>query len=225
MTPLTVRFSFLLFAVLTGAMLTNLFVLQPPSARLAKYNAGGGQAAPGGASATGRETAEVRPAIVPPIETGAVKALPETADQADLTRAIQRELKAKGYETGAVDGVAGLVTRGAIMAYEADAGLPLTGKPRQALLQHLVLGSADIKAGGKGQEVDAEAEAIIRAVQSAFRQLGYMTTVPDGRLNDTTRRAIRKFEVDRKLKETGRISGELLAKLTSLASDALRTVQ
>ena len=56
-------------------------------------------------------------------------------------------------------------------------------------------------------------------------QLGYMTTVPDGRLNDTTRRAIRKFEVDRKLKETGRISGELLAKLTSLASDALRTVQ
>lgn len=225
MTPLTVRFSFLLFAVLTGAMLTNLFVLQPPSARLAKYNGSGGQAAPGAPSATGAQTAEVRPAIVPPIETGAVKALPETADQADLTRAIQRELKAKGYETGAVDGVAGLVTRGAIMAYEADAGLPLTGKPRQALLQHLVLGSADITSGGKGQEVDAEAEAIIRAVQSAFRQLGYMTTVPDGRLNDTTRRAIRKFEVDRKLKETGRISGELLAKLTSLASDALRAVQ
>jgi peptidoglycan hydrolase-like protein with peptidoglycan-binding domain len=225
MTPLTVRFSFLLFAVLTGAMLTNLFVLQPPSTRLAKFNAGR-PAVPGtDVAAVNRAAPDARPAVVPPIETGAVKALPETADQTDLTRAIQRELKAKGYETGAVDGVAGLVTRGAIMAYQADAGLPLTSKPHPALLQHLVLGSADISNPGKGQDIDPEAEAIIRAVQKAFRQLGYMTTLPDGRLNDPTRRAIRKFEADRKQKETGRISGELLAKLASLASDALHTMQ
>jgi peptidoglycan hydrolase-like protein with peptidoglycan-binding domain len=41
-------------------------------------------------------------------------------------------------------------------------------------------------------------------------------------LNEATRRAIRKFEADRKLKQTGRISGELLAKLAGLASDALQ---
>ena len=51
-----------------------------------------------------------------------MKPIPETVDRSDLTRAIQRELKAKGYEAGAVDGVIGLVTRGAIMAYESDAG-------------------------------------------------------------------------------------------------------
>jgi hypothetical protein len=44
-------------------------------------------------------------------------------------------------------------------------------------------------------------------------------------LNDQTRRAIRKFEVDRKMSETGRISGELLAKLATLAGDALRATQ
>jgi peptidoglycan hydrolase-like protein with peptidoglycan-binding domain len=72
------------------------------------------------------------------------------------------------------------------------------------------------------QSAVQEAEEVIRAVQRAFRQLGYIATLPDGRLNDATRRAIRKFELDRKLDETGRISGELLAKLASLAGDALQ---
>ncbi len=221
MTPLTARLSFVLFAVLTGAMLTNLLVLQPPSPRLAKFDA-----AHKATETATLEAAGGQAAIVPPIETGAVKPIPETADQADLTRAIQRELKAKGYETGAVDGVAGLVTRGAIMAYETDAGLPLTARPRPALLQHLVLGSADIAPAGEENARPApEAEAVIRAVQTALRQLGYMTTLPDGRLNDPTRRAIRKFEQDRKLKDTGRISGELLARLASLAGDVLKTAQ
>lgn len=227
MTPLTARFSFLLFAVLTGAMLTNLFVLQPPGRMATTEQARARTSPQSGSSVATADQAVTRSAIVPPIETGAVKPLPETADKTDLTRAIQRELKEKGYEAGAVDGVAGLVTRGAIMAYEADAGLPLTGEPRPALLQHLVLGSADAGSSGGGdrQAPSPEAEQVIRAVQSAFRQLGYLTTVPDGRLNDATRRAIRKFELDRKLKETGRISGELLAKLASVAGDALRTAQ
>mgnify|MGYP000193817800 CR=1 FL=1 len=233
MTPSTVRFAFLTFAVLTGAMATNIFVLQPPSRQLAGLAPARDGAPPGGADwsggqgtpPAGMQQTPARPeAPVPRFETGAVKPLPETADRTDLVRAVQRELKAKGYETGAVDGVAGLVTRGAIMAYEADSGLSLTAEPRESLLQHLVLGSADIGASGAGaaSQPGPEAEAVIRAVQRAFRQLGYITTLPDGRLNDATIRAIRKFERDRKLKETGRISGELLAKLASLASDALQ---
>lgn len=233
MTPFAVRSAFLVFAMLTGAMATNIFVFQPPGRQLAGTDASrGASSAPTGwssevASPTpGRESggASDRGAIVPPLETGAVKPLPETGDRSDLTRAIQRELKAKGYEVGAIDGIPGLVTRGAIMAYEADAGLPLTGEPRQALLQHVVLGSANIGSSAAGDRAapGPEAEAVIRAVQRAFRQLGYMTTLPDGRLNEQTRRAIRKFELDRKLNETGRISGELLTKLASLAGEALQ---
>lgn len=214
--------------------MTNVFVFQPPARQFASlppaagdgassaeapgWSARHGAVPPAGATGTAGQGA-----AVPPLETGAVKPLPDTANRSDLVRAIQRELKAKGYETGAVDGVPGLVTRGAIMAYETDQDLPLTGEPRQALLQHLVLGSAGIEPGaGDRAKPGPEAEAVIRAVQRAFRQLGYMTTLPDGRLNDATRRAIRKFEADRKLRETGRISGELLARLASVAGDALQ---
>lgn len=231
MTPTAVRLGLFAFAVLTGALATNIFILQPPHRQIAGLesggrgpNAGGAAATPDASASSAREAAHVPPLA---IETGAVEPLSENEDTAELTRAIQRELKAKGYETGAVDGIVGLVTRGAIMAYESDAGLPLTGEPRQTLLQHIVLGSADIASAERGRtaEPGAEAEAVIRAVQRAFRQLGYLTTVPTGRLNDETRRAIRKFETERNLRETGRISGELLARLATLAGDALRTAE
>lgn len=232
MSPAVVRFAFLTFALLSGAMATNIFVLQPPSRQLASAapardhasDAMAGWTAPAASAPSESKMVSARKdTVVPRLETGAVHPLPNTADRSDLVRAIQRELKAKGYETGAVDGVPGLVTRGAIMAYESDAGLPLTGEPQQSLLQHIVLGSADSRQAGAQDTPGPEAEAVIRAVQRAFRQLGYITTLPDGRLNDSTRRAIRKFELDRKLKETGRISGELLAKLANLAGDALQT--
>jgi peptidoglycan hydrolase-like protein with peptidoglycan-binding domain len=230
MAPSAVRFAFLAFALLSGAMAANIFVFQPPSHRLAAATPvnttpidAEGWTAERSPASPNRSTAAKSDTVVPPLETGAVKPLPETTDRSDLIRAIQRELKAKGYEVGTVDGVAGLVTRGAIMAYETDAGLPLTGEPRQALLQHLVLGSAEIGPSVSDRSTPGpEAEAVIRAVQRAFRQLGYLTTLPDGRLNEQTRRAIRKFEIDRKLKETGRISGELLAKLAGIAGDALQ---
>lgn len=238
MSPSAVRFTFLMFVLLTGAMMTNVFVFQPPARQFAALtpapNAsptredGGWSARHAASPDAGAEPEGASPvasnATVPPLETGAVRPLPETADRSDVVRAVQRELKAKGYETGAVDGVAGLVTRGAIMAYENDQDLPLTAEPRQALLQHLVLGSADIQPNGGGESTKPgpEAEVVIRAVQRAFRQLGYLTTLPDGRLNAATIRAIRKFEADRKLKQTGRISGELLARLASVAGDALQ---
>jgi peptidoglycan hydrolase-like protein with peptidoglycan-binding domain len=229
MTPFAVRFTLATFVLLTGAMTVNIFVFQPPGRQAAALDSArrGTSVGDGWSS----QTAQVavpgpgeRSAVVPPLETGAVRPIPETVDRSDLTKAIQRELKAKGYETGAVDGVTGLVTRGAIMAYESDAGLPLTAEPRQALLQHIILGSAQIQPAGDDTRTPPgpEAEAVIRAVQRAFRQLGYISTLPDGRLNDATRRAIRKFEKDRKLGETGRISGELLAKLATLAGDSLR---
>ncbi|MGE0024722.1 MAG: peptidoglycan-binding protein [Hyphomicrobium sp.] len=228
MTPHALRFAFLAFALLTGAMTANIFVFQPPSRQLAAATqATSTQPGPDWISkpAATSPAHEAGPGTsVPPIETGTVKPLPATADRPDLVRAIQRELKSKGYEVGAIDGVPGLVTRGAIMAYETDTDMPLTAKPSESLLQALVLGSADVGAGDPRDRPapSAEAEIVIRAVQRAFRQLGYMTTLPDGRLNEATRRAIRKFELDRKLKETGRISGELLAKLGSLAGDALQ---
>jgi peptidoglycan hydrolase-like protein with peptidoglycan-binding domain len=220
MTPGVARFGLLTFALLTGALATNMFVLQPP-VRLAR-----GFDAPASSQVPGPDAAGAG-AVVEPLETGTLKPPGQTSDRSDLTRAIQRELKAKGYEAGAVDGVAGLVTRGAIMAFASDTALPLTAEPREGLLQALLLGSAQARAPGAAADTapGPEAVRVIEAVQRALNHLGYLRSAPDGRLNDETRRAIRRFEADRKLAETGRISGELIAKLAAVAGEALRTAQ
>ena len=67
-------------------------------------------------------------------------------ETSETIRAIQRELQARGYEAGAADGVSGLVTRAAIMAYEHDNGLPLSGAADEALLKVVLLGG-DARAG------------------------------------------------------------------------------
>jgi peptidoglycan hydrolase-like protein with peptidoglycan-binding domain len=42
-------------------------------------------------------------------------------------RALQRMLAAKGYCTGAIDGIASKRTKSALTAFQRDAGLPATG--------------------------------------------------------------------------------------------------
>src|SRR5688572_8566659 len=111
MAPSAVRFVFLAFALLTGAMATNIFVFQPPGRQLTASAPVQGAAPLGASGWTSRHepapvvsSASKTEAVVPPIETGAVMPIPETADRSDLVRAIQRELKGKGYEVGAIDG-------------------------------------------------------------------------------------------------------------------------
>ena len=51
--------------------------------------------------------------------------------------ALQRRLTASGFDTGGFDGVMGPRTRDAIAAYQARAGLPVTGEPSLDLLRRL----------------------------------------------------------------------------------------
>lgn len=51
--------------------------------------------------------------------------------------ALQRGLTSRGFDTGGSDGVIGPKTREAIAAYQARAGLPVTGEPSLALLGRL----------------------------------------------------------------------------------------
>jgi peptidoglycan hydrolase-like protein with peptidoglycan-binding domain len=52
-------------------------------------------------------------------------------------REIERRLNRRAYRPGPVDGVADTQTASAIRAYQTDADLPVTGRPSQALLEHL----------------------------------------------------------------------------------------
>lgn len=58
----------------------------------------------------------------------------------DLAVDVQRALKRRGYYTGAVDGDIGPGSRSAIRAYQADRGLPVTGRIDSRLLRALGIG-------------------------------------------------------------------------------------
>lgn len=142
------------------------------------------------------------------------------ADTQDVTKALQRELKARGYETGSADGQPGLMTRAAIMAYEHDRDMPLTGEPSSQLLKLVLLGDIPVSAATDPRarrEQSAQATHVIRTVQQSLVTLGYMPGKIDGRPGEDTVRAIREFELDQGLPETGRVSGQLVARLARLA--------
>ena len=80
--------------------------------------------------------------VAPPASAPATAVAAPSGNSAEIIRGIQRELNGRGYDAGPPDGVVGLITRAAIMAYEHDYGLPLTATPSQDLLSRIVLGSA-----------------------------------------------------------------------------------
>jgi peptidoglycan hydrolase-like protein with peptidoglycan-binding domain len=142
----------------------------------------------------------------------------------DTIRAIQRELKLRGYGPLPVDGSMGLTTRAAIMAYEHDQGLALEGQASERLLRRLLLGAAegsgDAGSAGSGARTvrTAEAEQVVRAVQQWLAVLGYQPGRPDGQLGAETVSAIRDFEMDKGLVPRGRISSELVSRLSEAAA-------
>jgi peptidoglycan hydrolase-like protein with peptidoglycan-binding domain len=141
---------------------------------------------------------------------------------ADVIHAVQRELRRRGYLSGPPSGVADLVTRAAVMAYQHDHGLSLTGEPSEELLKAIVFessGAVRALASGTGTEQSPQAKQIIGTVQNWLSGLGYAVGKADGRLGQDTRRAIRKFEAEQGLPPTGRISGQLVAQLARVAGN------
>jgi peptidoglycan hydrolase-like protein with peptidoglycan-binding domain len=163
-------------------------------------------------------------AAEPPLPGPGAPAAPDTAgdtNSAEITRGIQRELDARGYEAGQPDGVAGVVTRAAIFAYEYDNGLVLTGRPSEPLLSQIVLGSSSLAQNGSrpGKTMTADGEALVRGVKQQLSGLGYQTGAAGGGLTPEFARAIREFEVDQKLKASGRISGPMMSRLIRLQGE------
>ena len=73
-------------------------------------------------------------------------------------REIERRLRRRAYQPGPVDGVADTQTAAAIRAYQADADLPVTGRPSLALLQHLR--NSNVRAAS-GANVNTEIQRMI----------------------------------------------------------------
>jgi peptidoglycan hydrolase-like protein with peptidoglycan-binding domain len=137
----------------------------------------------------------------------------EEAD-ADTVRAVQEELNRQGYGPIEADGVMRQPTRAAIMAFEHDHRLGLTGEASQAMLKQLVFGTPETEGAAGDIEVRSpHAEAIIKQIQQSLGARGYRPGAVDGQISAETVAAIRTFETDQGLVPKGRISAIVLERL------------
>ena len=151
--------------------------------------------------------------------------------------AVQKELLASGFYKGPVDGVFGKRTRKAISDYETTNGLPDTGKATPQLIEHIKFTREVTQAsrftGSTGEAAPEEPEASadpidppaavesaedILRVQKSLAELGYAPGPIDGVMSAATRRAIREFERDRGLAETGGVNGDVVMELAKMSS-------
>lgn len=136
--------------------------------------------------------------------------------------AVQRELSARGYGPLTADGMTGLMTRAAIMAFEYDNNLALTGEATETLLGRILLGAeaGDAQTGDARRVRGPNAEALVRTVQQSLVALGYPIAKVDGRMGEDTARAIANFESTEGVKPKGRISAEVFGRLARAVSAA-----
>jgi len=173
------------------------------SGKAADQGIDSGASAPSGAGST----------MTAPVPATTISVTPARQARRSTVRAIQRELVARGYEPGPVDGILGVMTRAAIMAYEHDEKLPLTAEPTEALLERIILGG--VGQGGPAKRVapGQNAKLLARSVQDSLARLGYVPGTVDGIVSTNTSRAIKAFERDHNLVPTGRISGRLVSEM------------
>lgn len=141
----------------------------------------------------------------------------------ETVRALQRELVVRGYDAGVADGVAGLMTRAAIMAYQYDNKLPMTGEASEALLKRVLLGASS-GSDKLDTEIPPETVALIKGVQQVLSNMGYSPGAIDGIFGNATGSAIEVFEKERGMKPKGRISGELLKELMHVTGARLSSL-
>jgi peptidoglycan hydrolase-like protein with peptidoglycan-binding domain len=228
------RLVFLAFVALTGTIIYNALYLQDQhgpavisSSQPLKVIAStspprsvsAGPAAP---------TAPVEAAKLPPVSTDLPSPPPAAQNGPPelLIKAVQRELSTRGYDVGAADGKLNDKTRAAISAYQGHEGLPVTGQASDDLLRHILLGDsakpASATTGSVAPEGDAAtpakaksdaADSSVKAVQQVLADLGYAPGPVDGAMGASTTHAITAFQHDRKMRETGRITPELMREL------------
>jgi peptidoglycan hydrolase-like protein with peptidoglycan-binding domain len=212
MTPQNARRVLGTFLVLSLGVGINIMMMQPVGFRGSMTRAGKPERRP-----------EVEPAGKSPPVAAAVVA---SGDSPEVITAIQRELAARDYDLGASDGIASAATRAAIMAWEHDNRLPLTGEPTAAGLKAIILGvepgtaaqiSAELRLRPANQAV--RAQQLIRSVQQSLADLGYTVGVT-GEMGDETARAIREFEQEQALPQSGRISSTLVTRLATTAKSS-----
>lgn len=178
-------------------------------------------------------------AVVPRETTGSVIAMPRPRPATEALAAepavppsrppytviadIQRELARKGFYDGPIDGVNGPRLQAAVRSFAHAAGLKPGAEPDEDLLAILALSPAHASPGREKTDPKKTQSAVpelppsrVRAVQRALADFGYGQLKTTGVFDPATKAAIEKFERERRLPVSGRLSERLVRELGSV---------
>lgn len=128
-----------------------------------------------------------------------------------LIAAIEGELIKHNYAAGSIDGVLDAQAAAAISAFQKDAGLTVTGKASQNLLEALRASSVVNNA--------AKVNQLVWEVETELDERGYRTGVIDGTLDNETREGIEAFQANAGMEVNGKVNNKLLVALRSDAGN------
>ena len=128
-------------------------------------------------------------------------------DSGEAVKKLQRALKNRGYYSGSIDGVYGTSTVAAVTAFQQRNGLRVDGKAGPSTQTALYGGDAvdaskyeTLRPGDSGIDV--------RNMQYTLYELGYYDGSRDGVYGDTTKDAVRAFQIRNDIDPVDGIAGE-----------------
>lgn len=127
---------------------------------------------------------------------------------AAYVEAVQVELALNNFDAGPPDGAVSPKTREAVRAYQRAAGLPADGCITQSLVDHLRF---VLPKTVKPRSSRADPQVI--EAQTLLTRRGYYLGGVDGIEGRLTRAAVRRFQRDAGLPETGAVDEPLIAEI------------
>ena len=154
-----------------------------------------------------------------PDNAGPSALLEEDPKAPRLHIALQRELARRGYANQLQMRPNGL--RLAVLAYEFDNSLPLTGEPTEALLKRVLFDGNQGPRGSFSDRAELNTKLVMEA-QRMLAGLGFFRGTFSGRIDVWTSNAIRDFERHRGIPLTGRLTDQTLLELISYSGQPIR---
>lgn len=167
------------------------------------------------------QQAAVRPSAPPADPVSATAPVPAPRPEAavrgkpGLVLDIQKALAERGYYDGVADGLMGPRTQQAIREFEEAQGLKPTGEVSEALLARVLNARARGEITGSIPAAPRPSTKVL-AVQRVLARLGYGPVDYSGLEDESTKRAIERFERDRGMMKTGTIGAPLLDELAAV---------
>jgi peptidoglycan hydrolase-like protein with peptidoglycan-binding domain len=150
-----------------------------------------------------------------PVEARGTRASIAQAEDRELIIQAQRQLKALGFNPGAIDGNVGSQTTAAVREYQRAYRLPQTARLDDTTLRSLLPDRFQTPTGPTGL---SNREVIIRA-QRQLKVLGFDPGTTDGDVGPQTEAAVREYQRAYRLPTTGMLDEATLRSLLAEPPD------